>query len=161
MSLATLILVLIAVVMLFLAWRRQDESLKQGLVLSWNSFRRTAALLLIAFLIVGFVETLAPQELIADWIGPESGLQGILIGELAGVLLPGGPYVVFPLISALYQAGAGFGPTLAMVTSWAGLALLSISFEIPFMGWRFTLIRVALTLPFPFLVGLISHALFS
>ena len=161
MNLATLILVLIAAVMLFLAWRRPDESLKQGLVLSWNSFRRTAALLLIAFLIVGFVETLAPQELIADWIGPESGLQGILIGELAGVLLPGGPYVIFPLISALYQAGAGFGPTLAMVTSWAGLALLSISFEIPFMGWRFTLIRVALTLPFPFLVGLASHALFS
>jgi uncharacterized membrane protein YraQ (UPF0718 family) len=159
MNLATLILVLIAAGMLWLAWRRKDGSLGKGLTLSVNSFRRTAPLLLVAFLIVGFVEVLAPQDLIADWIGPESGLQGILIGEIAGMLLPGGPYVVFPLIAALYKAGAGFGPALAMVTSWAGLALLSVSFEIPFLGWRFTLIRLALTLPFPFLVGLAGYLL--
>jgi uncharacterized membrane protein YraQ (UPF0718 family) len=160
-NLATLILILIAAAMLWLAWRRKDGSLQGGLALSWTSFRRTAPLLLIAFLIVGFVEVLAPQELISDWIGPKSGLRGILIGEIAGMLLPGGPYVVFPLIAALYEAGAGFGPALAMVTSWAGLALLSISFEIPFLGWRFTLIRLALTLPFPFLVGLVGYLLFT
>lgn len=161
MNLAASVLAAIASVMLVLTWRRKDGSLQKGLGLSWNAFRRTAPLLLLAFLIIGFVEVLAPRELITAWIGPETGLQGILIGEIAGILLPGGPYVVFPLIGALYQAGAGFGPILAMVTSWAGLALLTISFELPFLGWRFTVIRLAVTAPFPFLIGLIGHLIFS
>jgi uncharacterized membrane protein YraQ (UPF0718 family) len=72
------------------------------------------------------------------------------------MLLPGGPYVVFPLIGTLYASGAGMGPTLAMITSWAALALLSVSFELPFLGWRFTLIRLSLGIFVPVLVGGIS-----
>jgi hypothetical protein len=45
------------------------------------------------------------------------------------------------------------GPTLSMITSWAALALLSVSFELPFLGWRFTLIRFGLGLIVPVLVG--------
>jgi uncharacterized membrane protein YraQ (UPF0718 family) len=116
--------------------------------------------MIVAFAIVGFVEQLAPQEIVRAWIGPDSGLQGVLIGELAGALLPGGPYVVFPLIAAVYQAGAGIGPTLAMITSWSGLALLSASFELPFLGWRFTAIRIGLVLFVPLAVGLIGVLLF-
>jgi uncharacterized membrane protein YraQ (UPF0718 family) len=69
------------------------------------------------------------------------------------MLLPGGPYVVFPLIATLFGSGAGMGPTLAMITSWAALALLSVSFELPFLGWRFTLIRLGLGFVVPILVG--------
>jgi len=69
------------------------------------------------------------------------------------MLLPGGPYVVFPLIAALYQAGAGLGAAVTLVTSWATLALLSLAFELPFMGWRFSAIRWGLGLAFPLLVG--------
>jgi uncharacterized membrane protein YraQ (UPF0718 family) len=77
-----------------------------------------------------------------------------LVGTGAGMLLPGGPYVVFPLIAALYQAGAGVGPTLAIITSWSALALLTVSFELPFLGWRFTLLRIGMGLAIPLLVGL-------
>jgi hypothetical protein len=64
--------------------------------------------------------------------------------------------VVFPLIAVLFQSGAGLGPTLAMITSWAAIALLTVSFELPFMGWRFTVIRLGLSLPVPILVGLVG-----
>ena len=115
----------------------------------------------IAFVIVGYVKVLAPQELVRSWIGPESGLRGVLIGSVAGMLLPGGPYVVFPLIAALFQTGAGLGPTLAMITSWSSLALLTVSFELPFLGWRFTIIRLGLGLLLPPLIGLVGSLLFS
>jgi uncharacterized membrane protein YraQ (UPF0718 family) len=117
--------------------------------------------MLVAFAIVGFVEELAPQEIVRAWIGPGSGIPGIFIGEVAGTLLPGGPYVVFPLIAALYQAGAGIGPTLAMITSWSGLALLSAAYELPFLGWRFTLIRMGLASSVPLLVGLLGMIIFG
>jgi uncharacterized membrane protein YraQ (UPF0718 family) len=77
------------------------------------------------------------------------------------MLLPGGPYVIFPLISSLYEAGAGIGPTLAVVTSWATIALLSVSFELPFLGWRFSGLRLLLGFPIPLLVGIAGHFLFG
>ena len=156
MKTATAILLFMALAMLWYAWRRQDDSLQRGLLQGWSTLRRTIPILVLAFAIVGFVNVLEPQEIVRKWIGPQSGFKGLLIAEAAGVLLPGGPYVVFPLISALYQAGAGFGPLLAIISSWAGLALLSTSFELPFLGWRFTLIRITLCLPIPLIVGLIG-----
>jgi uncharacterized membrane protein YraQ (UPF0718 family) len=160
MNQATAILVLLAALMLAVAARKRDGSLRRGLELSWITVKRTIPLMIVAFAIVGFVEELAPQEIVRAWIGPGSGIQGIFIGELAGALLPGGPYVVFPLIAAVYQAGAGIGPTLAMITSWAGLALLSASFELPFLGWRFTAIRLGLASIVPLIVGLVAMLLF-
>jgi uncharacterized membrane protein YraQ (UPF0718 family) len=158
---ATLILVLLAGLMIVLAATKRDGSLSRGLKLSWGTFKRTISLLVVAFLIVGFVEELAPQDIVGTWIGPGSGLRGILIGEVAGALMPGGPYVIFPLIAAIYNAGAGLGPTLAMITSWSSLALLSASFELPFLGWRFTAIRMGLGLVIPVLVGLVGMLLFG
>ena len=160
MSTATALLVLLAGLMLGLAALRRDGSMRRGLNISWRTFLRTLPLLIVAFVIVGFVEELAPQEIVRTWIGPESGLGGVLIGEAAGALMPGGPYVIFPLIAAIYQAGAGIGPTLAMITSWSGLALLSASFELPFMGWRFSVIRLGLASVVPVIVGLLGMLFF-
>jgi uncharacterized membrane protein YraQ (UPF0718 family) len=156
MNQATVILILLAGLMIALAVSRRDGSLGRGLSQSWGTFTRTLPLLLLAFLIVGFVEELAPQEIVGAWIGPGSGVRGLLVGEAAGLLMPGGPYVIFPLIASLYKAGAGIGPTLAMITSWSGLALLSASFELPFLGWRFTAIRMGLAAVVPLLVGLVG-----
>ena len=120
---------------------------------------RTLPLLIVAFVIVGYVNALETQSLVQNWIGPETGLRGVLVGTVAGMLLPGGPYVVFPLISVLYHSGAGLGPTLAIITSWASIALLSVSFELPFLGWRFTVLRLGLGFSIPLLVGLVGTLL--
>jgi uncharacterized membrane protein YraQ (UPF0718 family) len=156
MTQATAILIFLAGLLLIMGASRRDGSLQKGLHRSWTTFKRTFPLLLAAFAIVGYVEQLAPQDFVQTWLGPESGAKGILLGEAAGALMPGGPYVIFPLITALYQAGAGIGPTLAMITSWSSLALLSASFELPFLGWRFTLIRMGLGIVLPIIVGVIG-----
>ena len=158
---STLIMVGIALAMWIYAHSRDDDSARRGVSVGWQTLKRTLLLLLIAFAIVGYVEVLAPQDLVRTWIGPNSGLRGVLIGTIAGMLLPGGPYVVFPLIGALYQNGAGLGPTLAMITSWAALALLTVSFELPFLGWRFSVLRLSLGLFAPILVGLLGWLAFT
>ncbi len=161
MNVSTITLSLIAVVMAFLTYRRGKPTLAGGLEISWATFKRTVVLLLLAFSIVGFINVLSPQDLVREWIGPGSGVVGVLIGAVMGMLLPGGPYVVFPLIASIYEAGAGIGPTLAVVTSWASLALLSVSFEIPFLGWRFSALRLSLGVAVPVLVGLLGQLLFG
>lgn len=161
MTQATVLLSTLALLLLYLAWRQGDGKLQQGLILAWKTFTRTIPLLIIAFIILGFVNVLAPQELVRTWIGPDSGLKGLLISTGAGMLLPGGPYVVFPLIAALFNAGAGLGPTLTMITSWATLALLTVTFELPFLGWRFSIVRLGLGFMIPPVVGLLGAALFG
>ena len=161
MNQATVIMIALALVLLVYAWRRSDGSHRRGVSMGWHTLKRTSPLLLVAFIIVGYVNVLAPQDLVSSWIGPGSGWRGLLVGTGAGMLLPGGPYVVFPLIAALYQAGAGLGPTLAIITSWSTLGLLTISFELPFLGWRFTLLRVGMGLAIPLVVGLVGTFLFS
>lgn len=161
MTVATLLLGVLALGLGYLAWRRHDGTFARGLREMWRTTRQTGPLLLIAFMIVGYVNVLAPQHLVQAWIGPESGWRGLLLGELIGMMLPGGPYVVFPLIAALYKAGAGIGPAVAIVTSWAMLGLVSVSFELPFMGWRFTAVRWTLGLLFPAFCGFLATLLFG
>jgi len=160
-SAATALLGVLAAALAWVAWRRGDGSFQQGLTEAWRTVRQTGPLLGIAFLIVGYVQVLAPQQWVQTWIGPESGWRGLLLGEVIGMVLPGGPYVVFPLIAALYRAGAGVGPAVTIITSWAMLGLLSVSFELPFMGWRFTIVRWTLGLGFPVLCGAVATMLFG
>lgn len=153
MNTATIVLWVIALALGGWAWKKRDGSLKKGGVLAWKTARQNGALLVIAFMIVGFIDLLSPTELIQSWIGPQSGWKGIFLAEGLGMLLPGGPYVVFPLIAILYQSGASLSATITLVTSWATLAFLTVSFELPFMGWRFTLIRWGLGLSIPLIAG--------
>jgi uncharacterized membrane protein YraQ (UPF0718 family) len=161
MSVATITLVVLAAGLWLYAWRRNDGSQRRGLQQGWLTLRRTMPLLLVAFAIIGYVDVLSPQALVQTWLGPNSGWSGILLAEGVGVLLPGGPYVVFPLIAVLYRTGAGLGPAVTLVTSWATLALISVSFELPFMGWRFTAVRWGLGLLVPLVAGGLVQLLFG
>jgi hypothetical protein len=40
-------------------------------------------------------------------------------------------------------------------------ALLTLSFELPFMGWRFTAVRWGLGLAFPLLAGGVAQLIFG
>lgn len=159
MTTATITLWGISLILIILAWRKRDGSLKRGIILGWNTFRRNMVLLLIAFIIVGFINVLSPTQLIQDLIGPNSGFGGLILAEVIGMLLPGGPYVVFPLIAILYSSGAGMGPAVTIITSWSTQALLTIGFELPFMGWRFSVIRWGLGLAIPIITGVTASFL--
>jgi uncharacterized membrane protein YraQ (UPF0718 family) len=161
MNTATAILGAWAAALLVYAWRRGDGSHRRGVIQGWHTLQRTAPLLIVAFIIVGYVNVLSPQRPVQTWLGPTAGWRGLLLAEGVGVVLPGGPYVVFPLISIIYHAGAGLGPAITMITSWAMLALISVTFELPFMGWRFTAVRCGLGLIFPILAGGIAQLIFG
>ena len=161
MRTATIALWAISLILIFFAWRRRDDTLKNGFILGWNTLKRNVILMIIAFIIVGFINVLSPTQLIQDWIGPDFGFKGLVMAEIIGMLLPGGPYVVFPLIAILYSSGAGMGPAVTIITSWSTQALLTIGFELPFMGWRFSAIRWGLGLAIPIIAGAVATLLFG
>lgn len=154
MIVATSTLWVIALGLFVFAWSKGDGRQWRGMAQAWKIFKKNGVLLFIAFLVVGYINVLSPQALIQKYIGPDSGLLGLVLAEGIGMLLPGGPYVVFPLIGVIYASGAGIGPAVTIITSWALLDLLSLSFELSFMSWRFSAVRWGIGLIVPVLVGL-------
>lgn len=118
-------------------------------------------LLLFAFIVAGMVQVLVPRTTVSRWVGKESGLRGIVIGSIAGGMMPGGPYVNLPLAAAILKTGAGVGTAVAFLTAWSLWAVGRLPMEIGILGVRFTIIRLISTCIFPPLAGIIARALFE
>jgi uncharacterized membrane protein YraQ (UPF0718 family) len=150
----------IAVIAGALCYAKGEDFFRRGVEASVSMTLDVLPRLLAAFLLAGFVEVLMPRDLIRKWIGDKSGLTGIVIASLAGALTPGGPMASFPLIAALYKLGADFGPLVAYLTAWELIAVQRmVVWEIPFMGTRFVLFRLLVSLPLPILAGMIARTL--
>ncbi len=124
-------------------------------------FYSVLPLLLAAFLVAGLVQVLAPREFIGKMLGDKSGIKGYFIAGIAGAIIPGGPYVYFPLVVSFISSGAALGPMISFIVGKNLWSLSRIPMEIALMGPRLTLIRFTATLLFPPLAGLIAQHLFS
>ncbi|MCD4803841.1 MAG: hypothetical protein K8R16_12965, partial [Anaerolineales bacterium] len=88
MNSATIILWCIAGSLFLYSWKEGTGTVKQGGLLTWETTKQNALLLVLAFIIVGFVTVLSPDELVKTWIGPNSGWRGILLAGFIGMMLP-------------------------------------------------------------------------
>lgn len=102
----------------------------------------------------GFIAEILPQHLIPSWFGPGTGAAGLVIATVLGALTPGGPVVGFAIAAAALKSGAGAPQVIAYTVAWALFALPRVVvFEIPTMPARVVWLRVAVSLPLPFLAA--------
>jgi len=138
-----------------------------GLVLVGAGLAEAGWLLLIVLpqlaaglLLGGLVSRLVGRDRVAALLGTKSGLKGLMLATGAGVITPGGPFTSFPIVHALWVAGADAGALIAYLTAWAVIGVNRlIVWELPLMGAEFTLVRTLVCLPLPILAGLIARAL--
>jgi uncharacterized membrane protein YraQ (UPF0718 family) len=161
MLIPTIIMGVIALILLIKGYRTGEGHHITGVKMSLKLLVEILPLLFFAFIIAGMAQVLVPKELIGKWIGDEAGIKGIVIGSLAGGLVPGGPFVILPLSAGLLRSGAGIGVMISFVTGWSVFSIARLPIEIGFLGWQFTFIRIATTFFFPVIAGLLAHAIFS
>ena len=161
MLIPTVIMGVIAIVLLFIGYQKGGGEHILGLKSAGNLLIQITPLLIFAFIIAGIIPLLIPHEMIAKWIGAESGFRGILIGTVMGGLTPGGPYVTMPIAAGFLRVGASVGTMVAFLTAWSLWAVTRLPLDIGIMGWKFTLIRLACTFFFPPIAGLIANRFFS
>ncbi len=115
-----------------------------------------------ALLAAGFVGPLMPTELIAQWLGADSGWVGILIASVVGILVPSGPIVAFPFALVLAKAGVGMPQLITFLTAWSVLSLTNLmSWDVPIMGIRFTMARAIASLVLAPLSGFLAMLMLS
>ncbi len=124
--------------------------------------RELAIRLPLALLAASFLSQILPRNIVGGAIGPDSGVLGLVLATAVGSILPGGPFVAFPLAVSFYDAGAGLPQLVALLTSWSTLGVIRIvAFEWPMLGPRFVALRVGVTLLLPVLAGAIAAAILA
>lgn len=110
--------------------------------------------LLIALISAGLFAELLPEDTVRQYLGDTSGLQGVALGTMLGVLTPGGAFVSFALAAGAMHAGATPPAMVAYLTAWSLFALTKvIAEELAFLGPKFLAKRVLVTLPIPLVTG--------
>lgn len=158
MDTTTLILAVVASVLLVIAfWRGRDLPLA-GLEVAGRTLWRNLPLLLLGFAIAGLAQVVIPRDLISRWLGAQAGVKGVLVGCVVGGLVPGAPYATFPLVAALYQAGASLGAVVGFVSAWALWSVTRLPVEMALIAPKPALVRYAVTFVVPPIAGLVAEA---
>jgi uncharacterized membrane protein YraQ (UPF0718 family) len=118
-------------------------------------------LLIAAFLTAGLIQTLVSKEMVTKWLGAQSGWKGILIACIGGALIPGGPYVYYPIAGVLLQTGAGLGVLVSFVAAKNLWSVSRIPMEIALLGTELTFTRFAITFIVPPIMGFLAETLFG
>ncbi len=106
-----IIMGVVATVLLAFGYFRGQQIM--GLKAAWGVAVNTLPLIVLAFIIAGMIKVLLPEQLVVSWVGAGSGLRGILIATLAGVLVPAEGMLSLSVAGGMAAAGAGIGPIVA------------------------------------------------
>ncbi|MGL4240752.1 MAG: hypothetical protein ACRCTI_06525 [Beijerinckiaceae bacterium] len=153
----TALLFAIAAILVWIAWRRQDGTAEAGLKEAGLDFWHLLPRLAVGVIGAGFIAKAMPQETVSAWLGPSSGAWGVALAAIAGAATPGGPVVGFAIGAAALKAGAGLPQVICYVTAWSLYTINRVLvWEVPTMPMRFVILRMLVSLPFPFLAAAIT-----
>src|SRR6056297_2807854 len=136
------------------------EIIMQALMAGGKMLIGVVPLLIAAFILAGMIQVLISKETVNKWLGKDSGLKGIMLGGIAGALIPGGPYVFYPIAASFLLAGAEIGTVVTFVVAKNLWSLSRLPMEIALLGPRLTLVRFVVTLLFPLIAGIIANIWF-
>jgi uncharacterized membrane protein YraQ (UPF0718 family) len=142
------------------AWRptRRREHFVAILMGDVTLFADMLPKVLAGCLIGALVTMLLPREMVARWVGHESGFTGLLIAAFFGFLLPGGPITIYPVAGAFLVMGADAGAVVAFIVSWTLIGYTrALVWELPFFGSDFVIWRIIEALPLPIIAGLLAR----
>jgi hypothetical protein len=152
-----ILLWLIVAALAFFAAVRGRVLLNDGMRTGAIEFVRLLPRIAIGVVGSGFIAEALPNAMVAQWLGPESGLTGVLIAIVGGALTPGGPVVGFSIGAAALKSGAGAPQVIAYTTAWALYAIHRlVTWEVPMMPARIVWLRAAVSLPLPFIAAMLA-----
>jgi len=107
------------------------------------------------FVLVGLFEAWVSREFVVSRLGEKSGLKGSVYSFVMGCLIPGPLYLAFPLAGALLRKGISRFNVVLFIGAWSSFKVAEEIFELHFLGPRFLVLRVLLTVPFVVVVAFI------
>ena len=121
-----------------------------GISIGGNFFdfvKSMLAILPIAFILIGLFEVWVERKTVEKYFGDASGFRGYLWAIILSSTTVGGAYVAFPVAHSLYKKGAKLSIVLTYVGSSALTRIPMTIFEATFLGLKFSIIRLLVSIP--------------
>ncbi len=99
------------------------------------------------FILTGLFEVWVKREKVEKHLGENSGIRAYIWIILLAGLTVGGVYVAFPVAYSLFKKGAKLSVVFTYVGASAICRIPMTIFESSFMGIKFSLIRLAVSIP--------------
>ncbi|MBO8179893.1 MAG: permease [Archaeoglobus sp.] len=148
-----IILGVISIVTLTLLYIFPDKK-EPVLSTSWNFFIEMMLILPAVMVMLGLFAVWVPKDIVVRYLGKTSGVKGIFLAIILGTLPTGPLYIAFPIASALLKKGAKISNIVVFLSAWACIKVPQEMVELQFLGVRFMLSRLSLTIIFVVIMGI-------
>jgi uncharacterized membrane protein YraQ (UPF0718 family) len=156
-------MVYITIIIAFLVFALFSYSFayKPGIAILQDNFlifaREMMLFLPLMFILIGLFDVWAPKEMIERHIGTDSGVKGAVWMILLAMLQAGPLYGAFPVAYLLYKKGASIRNIFIYLGAFSTLKIPMLSFEIGFLGLKFSILRTLFTIPVFILIAIIME----
>lgn len=111
-------------------------------------------------LLLGLLETWLPARTIETYLGKQSGTKGMFLATFLGSVAAGPLFTAFPVAASFANKGGRVANIVIFLGAWATIKVPMLMMESHFLGIKFSLLRLAITLPFIIMIGLLMENLF-
>jgi len=124
-----------------------------------SSFKQMISVLPPIMILLGLMDVWIPRESMIKYMGEDSGLLGIGLAMLIGSLAAGPMYAAFPFTAVLLRKGAKFSNIIIFMNAWCVTKIVTLMFEVTYLGYEFTLTRLLIDIPGVIIMGYLVHKL--
>jgi uncharacterized membrane protein YraQ (UPF0718 family) len=122
---------------------------------SFDYFLQMVVIFPAILVLMGLFSVWISDEFILNQLGDKSGLKGIAISFVLGAIPTGPLFVAFPIAQTLKNKGASTKNIVIFLSAWACIKIPQELVELQFLGLKFMLARLSLSIIFITLMGFI------
>jgi len=144
----------VVAVLFAFSWIRDRERTIRALRKGLKSLEGLLPQLVTVLVAISLSLAIFNPEAITAWIGPSTGIWGVIVAAVLGsvTLIPG--FVAFPLAGELLVNGAGVLQIATFVSTLMMVGVVTLPVEIRYFGKRTALLRNGAALGFSFLAAI-------
>jgi len=128
---------------------------------SFEYFKQMAMVFPAILILMGLFNVWVSKEFVMSHLGESSGVKGIAVAFFLGAIPTGPIFVAFPMAQALLKKGASYTNIVIFLSAWACIKIPQELMELQFMGVKFMLARLGMTIVFITIMGMIINKLMS
>ncbi|MGL4912403.1 MAG: permease [Romboutsia sp.] len=128
--------------------------------LSYNIFNSTKlnifqmlSILPPVMILLSLLDVWIPREYFMKYMGPNSGIIGIIFAFLIAFFAAGPMYAAFPFTAVLIKKGVKFSNIIIFLNAWCVTKFSTLLFEVGALGYKFTIARMIIDIPGVILMG--------
>jgi uncharacterized membrane protein YraQ (UPF0718 family) len=127
----------------------------------WAFFKEMIVVLPVMFILIGLFDVWISKEKVEKHIGESSGVKGIILVMLLAFLQAGPLYGAFPVAYLLKEKGSSSVNIFIYLSAFTMAKFPLLTFEIGFLGLKFSLLRLVLSIPIFIVIGIIMGKYFD